>query len=72
MLVLVDDEDARSEARRLGLPIRGTLGVLVAAYRQALITLPDTELLIQEIAARPDIWISAALCEQVRRSLRTG
>ena len=70
VLVLVDDEEARSEARRLGLPIRGTLGVLVAAYRQALLTLSEVELLINEVAARPDIWISAALCAQVLRSLR--
>ena len=69
-LVLVDDEDARAEARRLGLPVRGTLGVVVAAYRQNLLTLPEVELLINEIAARPDIWISATLCAQVLRSLR--
>lgn len=71
-LVLVDDEDARTEARRLGLPMRGTLGVLVAAYRQNVLTRPEVELLINEIAARPDIWISATLCAQVVRSLRNS
>jgi predicted nucleic acid-binding protein len=72
VLVLVDDEDARTEARRLGLPIRGTLGVLVAAQRQSLLTQSAVELLINEIAARPDIWISATLCAQVLCTLRAS
>lgn len=33
-LVLLDDEVARAEARRLELRVRGTLGVLVQAYRR--------------------------------------
>lgn len=69
-LVLIDDEVARAEARRLRLRVRGTLGVLVQAYRQQLLTLAETELLIQEIAARPDIWIGAKLCEQVLAGLK--
>lgn len=69
-LVLLDDEDARSEARRLGIPVRGTLGVLAESYRRQHLTLSETELLIKEIAARPDIWISAALCQQVLGALR--
>jgi uncharacterized protein len=71
VLVLVDDEDARTEARRLGLPIRGTLGVLVAAHRRGLLTLPEIELLINELSARPDIWISARLCAGILKSLRS-
>ncbi len=69
-LILMDDEIAREEARRLGLRVRGTLGVVVQAYRQQLLTFDQAELLIQEIAARPDIWISARLCEQVLDALR--
>jgi predicted nucleic acid-binding protein len=69
-LVLLDDEMARSEARRLKLRVRGTLGVLAQAYHAKIISLPDIELLIQEIAARPDIWISVRLCEQTLQGLR--
>lgn len=69
-LVLLDDEVARAEARRLKLRVRGTLGILVHAYRQGLLTFDQVEVLIQEIAARPDIWIGAKLCEQVLASLR--
>ncbi len=47
------------------------LGVLVQAHRTQLLTFAHVELLIQEIAARPDIWISAKLCEQVLASLRS-
>jgi predicted nucleic acid-binding protein len=69
-LVLLDDEVARTEARRLRLRVRGSLGILVCAYRRGLLSLDQTELLIREIAARPDIWIGAKLSEQVLASLR--
>ena len=70
--VLLDDEAARVEARRLGLRIRGTLGILVLAYRQNLLSFDRLELMIHEIAARPDIWIGAKLCEQVLASVRSS
>jgi predicted nucleic acid-binding protein len=70
--VLLDDEVARSEARRLGLQVCGTLGVLVRAYHRRLLSLEQVELLIREIAVRPDIWISARLCTQVLAALREG
>jgi predicted nucleic acid-binding protein len=69
-LVLLDDEFARAEARRLELRVRGTLGVLVQAYRRELLSRSQVELLLNEIAARPDIWIGSKLCRQVLRSLR--
>jgi predicted nucleic acid-binding protein len=63
--VLLDDEEARTEARRLGLTAKGTLGLLVEAYRRELLPLGELRLLLAEIAVRPDIWISAKLCHQV-------
>lgn len=69
-LLLLDDEVARSEARRLNLRVRGTLGILAQAYREQMLTLVQTELLIREISARRDIWISAKLCEQILASLQ--
>jgi predicted nucleic acid-binding protein len=68
--VLLDDESARAEARRLKLRVTGTLGVVAQAHRSGILSLPDTELLLQEIAVRPDIWISARLCEQLLEALR--
>ena len=69
-LVLLDDEVARIEARRLGLQIRGTLGILVKACHEKILTLVQTELLMHEISARRDIWISSKLCKQVLSELR--
>lgn len=68
-LVLLDDEIARAEARRLKLRLCGTLGILVRAYRHGLLSFDQAELLVSEIAARTDIWIAARLCEQVLASL---
>ncbi len=69
VLVLLDDEEARSEARRLGLPVKGTLGILIEAWRTGVLSLEEMEILILEIAARPDIWISERLCRQVLEQL---
>ena len=69
-LLLMDDATARAEARRLGLAVRGTLGVLVQAYRRNLIDFDEVEFLIEELAARADIWISPALCGRVLDELR--
>ncbi len=69
-LVLLDDEAARSEARRLGLRVKGTLGVLVEAHRQGDLAFDELELLVEEIEARPDLWISSKLCRGVLAKLR--
>lgn len=68
--MLMDDELARAEARRLGIPVKGTLGILVEAHRADLLALDEVEMLLLTIAARTDIWISARLCEQVLAELR--
>ena len=69
-LVLMDDEVARNEARLLNLLVRGTLGILVQAFNENILTMSQTEFLIREISVRRDIWISARLCEQVLSSLQ--
>ena len=71
-LLLLDDAVARAEAHRLSLAVRGTLGILAEAYRQQKLQRAQLELLFEEIAARPDIWISAALCRQVLAGLLAG
>lgn len=70
-LVLLDDEEARVEARRLKLEVCGTLGVFVRSFRKGLLSLEQTELSIRELGARPDIWIGSKLCERVLASLHS-
>lgn len=72
VVVLLDDETARTEARRLRLHVYGTLGVLTRAYHARFLAWPELRLLLEEIALRPDIWISAKLCAQVLQQLRQG
>ncbi len=75
-LLLVDDLDARQLAeanfQAAGAPtgIKGTLGIIVSAYRQNLLTQQEAIGLINALKSRPDIWISARLCDQVIRTLR--
>ena len=75
-LLLVDDLDARQLAganfQAAGAPteIQGTLGVIVSAYRQALLTQQEAIEFINALKGRPDIWVSVRLCDQVIRALR--
>ena len=68
--VLLDDWLAREEAQRLGLKVKGTLGIIADAYRRGLISLNEVELIFQAIIAREDIWISDALVRRVWDELR--
>jgi predicted nucleic acid-binding protein len=60
---LIDNAHARRAARQVGVPLKGTIGLLLESYRRGYLTLKEFELLIQEIQARPELWISERLCE---------
>lgn len=62
--VLIDNEHARKAARQIGLPLKGTVGLLLDAWRQGHLSLQAFELLIQGMKNRPDLWISAQLCDR--------
>jgi predicted nucleic acid-binding protein len=70
-LVLFDDLKAREEARAHDLTVKGTLGVIVQAYRAGRLHLDEAETLIQAIIVRDDIWIAEAVCLRVLTALRT-
>ena len=50
-LVLLDDLKAREEAKRLGLTVKGTLGVLIQAYRENLISFSEVNAFLETIVA---------------------
>lgn len=68
-LALLDDALARREARRVQVQSYGTLGILLRAQQAGILSRPHLIRLLQDIASRPDIWISAALCQKVIASL---
>jgi predicted nucleic acid-binding protein len=68
-LILLDDEEARKEARKRGVKTKGTVGVLIEAYRREMIDFEELEFFLKEISKRRDIWISSELCEEVLRKV---
>jgi predicted nucleic acid-binding protein len=68
--VLIDNEHARKAARQVGLPLKGTVGLLLAAWRHGHLSLQAFELLIQEMKTRPDLWISDELCDRALEQAR--
>jgi predicted nucleic acid-binding protein len=65
----MDETTGREAARALGLAVRGSLGVLIQAYRQKLIEADQLRLYFTEIADRHDIWISRALVDRLQRDV---
>lgn len=68
--MLIDDMAARRIARRERVPVKGTMGLLLAALQRGFITLQELELLVQQIKSLPELWISDALCDAVLRQAR--
>lgn len=74
--LLVDDLEARRAAQQnfetshVSTAIQGTLGVIAASFRAGLVSREKAVALIQAIKGRPDIWISAELCDRVLESLK--
>ena len=69
--VLMDDRLAREEAARVGLRVKGTVGLIAGAYRQGIITLEEVKLAFQTVMERPDIWIAASFVQRVWEVLKT-
>lgn len=63
--ILLDDQLAREQAQEFGLRVKGTLGVIVAAFHQQLLTVDEVELIFRAILDRDDLWISDALVRRV-------
>jgi predicted nucleic acid-binding protein len=74
--LLMDDLDARRlaeanfQAAGASTDIKGTLGIIVSAYQQNLLTRQEAIDCVNALKSHPDIWISARLCDQVIRTLR--
>ena len=64
-LLLIDEEDGRKVARHAGVTVRGTLDVLIEAYKRGLIQRSQLRSYFAEIEQRTDIWISPALCRRL-------
>jgi predicted nucleic acid-binding protein len=64
-LLLIDEARGREEARRYQVRVRGTLGVLIEAYRRGFITSNQLRFYFSQIEKRTDIWISSSLCRRL-------
>lgn len=66
-LLLMDEERGRQVAQQLGVQVRGTLGILIQAYRGGLIDADQLRLYFDQLATRTDVWISPTLCRRLLR-----
>ncbi len=69
-LLLMDEELGRAVAREQGLKIKGSLGVLVEAYRRKVIGFDQLQFHFIQIVNRKDIWISSKLCDKLLENIK--
>ena len=50
---------------------QGTIGVMVQAYRNGLVTLDEMGTIYEAIIASDDIWIASGLCCEVLNRLKS-
>jgi len=70
--ILLDDMRARQDAKNLGLPAKGTLGVLVDAVRQNLLDISEVDIIFEALLKREDIWIAEGLVRRILDELKTS
>lgn len=74
--LLADDFEARRAAElnfaaaRAPTAVKGTLGIIVSAFGEGHLSRERAIELVETVKGRPDIWISAELCDRVIDSLR--
>ncbi len=68
--VLLDDMQARTEAKRLGLQVKGTLGVFVDTVRQNILNMSEIDVVFDAMLKRDDIWIAEGLIRHVWNDLQ--
>lgn len=66
-LLIVDELKGRAVAKSLGLSVIGTLGILVAAKREGLIS--QVESALNQLRTNAGFWVSASLQKQVLKSV---
>jgi uncharacterized protein len=71
-LILMDETEGRRAARAQGFTVRGSMGILVEAFRQSLISADQLELNLTEMARRQDIWVNPALAQRLLREVLGG
>lgn len=73
---LVDDLAARQaaeatfRAEKVPTQVKGTLGVIVSAFRGGHLSADEAVELVSEISKRPDIWVHERLCMRVVEVLK--
>jgi predicted nucleic acid-binding protein len=71
-LLLTDDLAARDAAKHLSLNPVGSLGVVVRAYRQALISLVDAEHFLSELYSVSSLFVTRNIVEIAIQQLRAS
>jgi predicted nucleic acid-binding protein len=70
--VLIDNAHARRAARQMRLHPKGTIGLFLSAFEKGHLSLREFELLIHNIKAQPNLWISELLCDQALAKARSA
>lgn len=67
--VLLDDHLARKKAKRMGLKVIGTLGVLLLSRKKEFITSSDVKYCINTLITQHNMFISKTILEKINEAI---
>ncbi len=70
-LILTDDLDAREAARSLGLDPHGSVGILLRAFRQGMLSQEDAIQAIEGLNSKSSLYLTSDLAKRATEAIRT-
>lgn len=71
-LFFTDDLDARSVAMRLGLEAHGSIGILLRAFRQDVITKEKTFAALDDLHLKSSLFVTRSLIEDAKKAIESS
>lgn len=69
---IADDSRARKTAATHGVPVKGTIGILLQAWWQGLLPAGRVRNLLDRLEDRPDVWLAPALIRAAKDRIEAG
>jgi predicted nucleic acid-binding protein len=68
-IFLTDDLKARQEAKRLGIAVHGSVGIIIRAFRLDVISKPQTENALRDLGNCKTLFVTKAIIDQALKYL---
>ncbi|MBI2185147.1 MAG: hypothetical protein HYU39_09340 [Thaumarchaeota archaeon] len=69
-MFLTDDLDAREAAENIGIEVHGSVGIIVRAFKERMLTLEETIRSLNDIHDKSRLFVSKIIIDEAIRAVR--